>query len=319
MGTWNHERCVCHSAAGSRAVRGFTLIELLVVIAIIALLIGILLPSLSKARDAGRTVACMSNIKQVTVGYTAYAQDFKEQIWEAGSRAPIRFWYAQPENPTQAISSANPGKIGPGFAYMQNVDKIFECPTNKRKTPTKISSGPTDPQWNTPEGQLQIVLFNEFLSPRAINFDYTMVTGASGARISGNYFVAWDQRCRNRTAQASRTGMPPQSELKYIRSLPVFIEEDTTWWNGPSPDGMWSNWDQITDRHAKGGHAAYIDGTVELLRLPRGPLPASQSDVGDFTANDLYLQGRNGWFKVAPSWADLNTPRTFGWANNPRP
>lgn len=297
---------------------GFTLIELLVVIAIIALLIGILLPSLSKAREAGRTVACMSNIKQITVGYTAYAGDFKEQIWEAGARNPIRFWYAQPENPLQAISTANPAKIGPGFGYMQNVDKIFECPTNKRRTPTKVTSNASDPQWNTPELRLQIVLFNEFLSPRAINFDYTMVTGASGARISGNYFVAWDQRCRSRTAQAPRTGTPPQAELKYIRSLPVFMEEDSTWWNAPAPDGMWSNWDQITNRHAKGGHTAYIDGTVELLKLPRGPLPDSQNDVGDFTANDLYLQGRNGWFGVSPSWADPAKERLFGWANNPR-
>lgn len=60
------------------ASRGFTLIELLVVIAVIALLVGLLLPALSKARNASRLGACMSNCRQMSVAMTAYANDFKE-------------------------------------------------------------------------------------------------------------------------------------------------------------------------------------------------------------------------------------------------
>jgi prepilin-type N-terminal cleavage/methylation domain-containing protein/prepilin-type processing-associated H-X9-DG protein len=58
----------------------FTLIELLVVIAIIALLVGILLPSLRGARDAARALVCQSNLRSLAVGGQNYSTDWKEYI-----------------------------------------------------------------------------------------------------------------------------------------------------------------------------------------------------------------------------------------------
>lgn len=54
---------------------GFTLIELLVVIAIIALLMGILMPALNKARDMGKRVSCMNNMRQVGIAYQMYVNE----------------------------------------------------------------------------------------------------------------------------------------------------------------------------------------------------------------------------------------------------
>jgi prepilin-type N-terminal cleavage/methylation domain-containing protein/prepilin-type processing-associated H-X9-DG protein len=66
--------------------RAFTLIELLVVVAIIALLVSILLPSLSAARRTTRTVLCGTNLRQLATGWMLYAQD--NQDVAVAARAP---------------------------------------------------------------------------------------------------------------------------------------------------------------------------------------------------------------------------------------
>lgn len=64
----------------ARARSGFTLIELLVVISIIALLIGILLPTLANARNAAQVSVCLSNQRQLGIGVQTYGIDFDDHI-----------------------------------------------------------------------------------------------------------------------------------------------------------------------------------------------------------------------------------------------
>ena len=60
--------------------RAFTLIELLVVIAIVSLLAALLLPVLSRAKSSSKRIACTSNVRQINLAITMYADDHGDEI-----------------------------------------------------------------------------------------------------------------------------------------------------------------------------------------------------------------------------------------------
>ena len=74
----------------------FTLIELLITVAIIAILAGMLLPALSRARDKAMSMQCMNNVKQLTMGSLSYANDFGDATVPSGMIGGPR-WFERRE------------------------------------------------------------------------------------------------------------------------------------------------------------------------------------------------------------------------------
>ena len=113
----------------SSSVRGFSLVELMVVIGIIAMLIALLLPSLSKARAHAQTVACTSNLHQVALAMFAYSLDYKVLPGTVVDGATNLDWAGR----NNAIYLANPSKYSHPFLtsvlhrYL-GTDRILTCP-----------------------------------------------------------------------------------------------------------------------------------------------------------------------------------------------
>jgi prepilin-type N-terminal cleavage/methylation domain-containing protein len=112
-----------------RKLRAFTLIELLVVIAIIAILAGLLLPALARAKSKAKTTACINNLKQIGIGLRMWAND-------NDGKFP---WQVLVDDGGTMVTAAAPG-VDP--VYSQWADFFRAC-SNELSTP-KILVCPTD-------------------------------------------------------------------------------------------------------------------------------------------------------------------------------
>ena len=237
--------------------RGFTLIELLVVVAVVAILAGLLLPTLGRARDRAYAAACLNHLKQLQLGWTLYANDHNDWLppsemnasvpkaprWVDGNMSAFGD-YAMTRTNRALLVAPGPGHIGP---YVQAPD-VFHCPGDRSMVNVYGKRGPL---------RVRSYSMNQFIG------------GGNGVTYTGDLnqmeSVVW--------------GFSPTAFVRYAdfnRVSPaqiwVFIDEHEAsitsglfaldWFGGPQ-----SSWiRRVAGRHGGVGSLSFADGHAELRR-----------------------------------------------------
>ncbi len=162
--------------------KGFTLIELLVVIAIIAILAAILFPVFARAREKARQTSCLSNTKQLGLGFMQYVQDYDEvlPLWRntmgtSGVGGDDRYWYQVidpyvknsqvfrcPSRPDRSVgygmncdslgygssSSCGPARSLAEIAKPAETVLLIDLNSPCAYSPSRWAAGPSDADWD---------------------------------------------------------------------------------------------------------------------------------------------------------------------------
>jgi prepilin-type N-terminal cleavage/methylation domain-containing protein/prepilin-type processing-associated H-X9-DG protein len=210
--------------------RGFTLIELLVVIAVICVLIALLLPALTSARDSSRRLACMSNLRTLGQAFIAFAADHEESM--PGG-------YKDGANPDPGKRDWMMGAIpnylngpqdGTIYPYVRNA-KVYRCP----------SLEPTPPSGGGSNG----------------HFDYSSPCSMVGARRS---HIPLRSTVTLSDGQTISTPTPiiveedPMNNINAVSHL----------------EASFGSSDQLSRIHRGGGNYVAVDGSVTYILSPHG-------------------------------------------------
>lgn len=238
------------SISRRNSFHGFTLIELLVVIAIIAILAGMLLPALAKAKSKTQGIKCMSNLKQLQLCWQMYALDHDSLMvpnWLASQHS----WIGGNLASVQGATNENDIKNGKLWKYNTSI-QLYQCAA-ANSLPTALRNNPA-------------------LRGKRLVRNYSMQGRMGGANASdAQRFGVGD------TTWVLGANYPQYKKESDINNpgpaeAMVFLDEsyetlDDGYFAVKAPDGqnIWQN-SPTASRHNRGAGFSFADGHAEIWR-----------------------------------------------------